>query len=478
MSLVSSVIRRVIIPSILSRKEPIVPSRLPRYIGLRLVFLLLSFPLAGGVPQDVFGEKVATEKWNISADKVVRYENPNSIVAQGNVILEKNEKVVPKVKASLKTTAWSELLEETGDQTEAAAEQIEQGNVPQYRTTVTIKADWIVYDVELETIKAKGNISIITNDEQLYAKEVTLSLTDETGKFTDATILRKDQSLHLEGKMIEKTGVDTYRIDDGWVITCKLEEGQTPPWSFASSSTDITQGGYAVLKHATFKIKDVPVFYTPYMILPAKSTRQTGLLYPYLSTSDIDGFGFNVPMFLNISESTDFTFFPEYYSNRGFMPGGEFRYAFSNTDKGMFTASFLDDRLSRPSETDYYQETGYVHDNSDRYWIRGKVDHTFAGSWQSRLDLDIVSDHEYLTEFNSGITGYRKTYDNYLETFGRAFQNQTESKRQNSFKTLRSYQGMSLEANLLAIDDTFTFASTSFTPLWKLPGIGFSGAMP
>lgn len=463
--------------TIISRKESTVSLRLSPIPGLHLALLMFFSQLACNIPQDVFAEKVATDKWNISADKVSRYENPNSIVAQGNVILEKNEKVVPKTAQQLQTTAWSELLEEKNVKPVVRADQIEKDNVPEYHTTVTIKADWIVYDVELQSIKAKGNVQILNKDEQLFAKEVTLNLTKETGKFTDATILRDEHSLHLEGKVIEKTGYDTYRIDDGWVITCKLQENETPPWSFSSSTTDITQNGYAILKHARFNIMDVPVFYSPYMILPAKNTRQSGFLFPYFSTSTISGFGFDVPFFLNISDSADVTFFPEYYSKRGFMPGAEFRYVASATNKGMFTASFLNDNLSDPSETGYYRETGYTHDNSDRYWIRGKADQTF-GDWQTRLDLDIVSDQDYLNEFNSGTTGFRNTYDRYLGSFGRAFQNQTDTLRQNSLKTLRSFPGMSLEADLLAIDDSNTNASTTNTPLWKLPEISFSGALP
>lgn len=452
--------------------------RLTFFPGSRLLLLSLCVQLGTATIDFAHAEKVATEKWNISADKVIRYESPNSIVAQGNVILEKNEKVTPRPKKELKFSSWAELLEEDQKPAEARADQVEKVAVPEFQITTTIKADWIVYDVEFESIKAKGNVHIITKDEELFASEASVNLPKETGTFTDATILRNELSLHLEGKSVEKTGLDTYRIGDGWVITCKLEEGQTPPWSFAAANTDIRQGGYAVLTHARFNIKNVPVFYTPYMILPAKNTRQSGFLYPYFTTSSLDGFGLNVPFFLNISDSFDATFYPEYRVNRGFMPGADFRYVSSVSNKGTFSATFLDDQLSDPSETDYYQETGYTHDNSDRYWLRGKANHTFAEVWQTRLDLDIVSDQDYLNEFNSGPSGFRKSYDSYFETFGRGFQNQTDYNRQNSLKTLRSFKGMSLEANLLAINEVHTNASESNTPLWKLPSVGFSGALP
>lgn len=466
------------VPTTISPKECTVSLCPFRMVRLRFAFAVLCCLQINGVAEYAQAEKVSTEKWNISADKLMRYEQPNSIVAQGNVILEKKEQYSPKKTAGVERSSWSELLEENETKTEAAADEVVKEVAPEYRTTVAISADWIVYDVEQETIKAKGNVKITTTEDQLTAKEAVLSLAKETGKFTDATVVRQEMSMHLEGKSIEKTGFNTYRIIDGWVITCKVEEGETPPWSFASADADVKQGGYAELHHAIFKIRDVPVFYLPYVIVPAKNTRQSGFLFPEFSTSKNAGFGMNLPFFLNISDSADLTLFPEYYFERGFMPGAEFRYVSDVKDKGMFTASYLDDQLSDPSETDYYQSTGYTHDNSERYWLRGKADQIIAGDWQTRLDIDIVSDQDYLREFDSGVTGFDSTYTRYLKTFGRGFQNDTDVYRQNSLKTLRSWSGMSLEANLLAIDDTRTDASDTDTPLWKLPNVIFSGAQP
>ena len=454
-------------------------SRLPRLFTFRrLVILFVSLTLAGFTQQGM-AEKVSTEEWNISADNVVHYNNPNSIVAKGNVILKKKKQLPlhpPKVKSVV--TSWSELLEEGAELPETTADEISDKSETVYKTTVTIKADWMVYDVELESIKAKGNVLIITGEDQLRATEGTIKLTNNTGRFVDAKIIRKQHSLHLEGKSIEKTGFDTYHIQDGWVITCKVEEGEVPPWSFSSTDVDIRQGGYAFLKHAKFNIKNIPVFYTPYMVVPVKNTRQTGLLFPEFSNSTNGGFGFNIPLFLNISESMDATFFPEYFVNRGFMPGIEFRYVERANDKGMFSANYLDDKLSDPSETDYYNDTGYTHTNSDRYWLRGKADHVFGDSWISRLDIDVVSDQDYLTEFKAGTTGFKKNHDSYLETFGRGFQNETSLYRENSFKVLRNWDGISFEANFLAIDEASSDPRDTNTPLWKLPGMDFVGAVP
>jgi len=456
-----------------------VPLRLFRFTHFQFSLALFALLCSCGFICQARAEKTSTEEWNISADKIIRHEVPQkTIVAQGNVILIKQEKLPPQPsKAQIESAAWAELLEEKVEETEITAEDVDQPAVPKYQTTMTIKADWMMYDIELESISAKGNVQIYTQDSELFAKEGTLSLQKETGSFSEATILQKDNTLHLEGKKIEKTGPDTYRINDGWVITCKLESGETPPWSFSSSQTNVRQDGYAVLRHARFNIRNVPIFYSPYLLVPVKNTRQSGFLFPEFSSSENNGFGFNLPFFLNISDSADATFFPEYLTNRGFMPGVEFRYVAGASDKGTITASYLDDKLSDPSETDYYNDTGYTHDNSGRYWIRGKADHSFA-DWQTRLDLDLVSDQDYLTEFDSGVTGFEKTHNRYLDVFGRGFENQSDTLRENTLKTLRSWNGISLQASLLAIDEADTNADDTNTPLWKLPSIDYSGVVP
>lgn len=424
-------------------------------------------------------ETAATEEWQIAADKITRYEDPKSIIAEGNVVLTKREQLPPELsKKQQKDLQWSALLEEPAPvSVETTGQTLEKNITPRYETRVTIQADWIAYDIDRNSIKARGHVAIKGADDEIRAEEGVVDLGKETGTFTDATILRKSLDLHLEGKTIEKTGFNTYHIKDGWVITCKLKDNETPPWSFASTDTTITEGGYAVLKNATFRIKNVPVLYSPWMIVPAKNKRQTGLMFPELSSSDRNGFGLNLPLFVNVSDSSDLTLFPEYYTDRGVMPGMEFRYVLGEAQKGTFMGSFLQDKLTDPSEIDYYQETGYTHTNEDRYWLRSKIDHDLDNDWYSRIDLDIVSDRDYLTEFNTGSTGFTQSNNRFLTIYGRGFQNRTEDQRLNTMKVLKAWDSMSLQTHFLAINDVRA-DQTSPTPLWKLPALDFTGSLP
>ncbi len=423
-------------------------------------------------------ETVKTDEWQIEADKVLRFEDPPSVIAEGNVVLTKLRILPPKpAKKKVETSAWGLLLEEESAEVEEeiVTQEVTLNKEPRLITEMTIKADWVAYDVEQNSIKAKGNVAIFSDTDQLLAEEGVLNLSNETGTFKEATILREKLDLHLEGKTISKTGTNTYHIEHGWVVTCKVDEGKTPPWSFAASDTKVTQGEYATMKHATFRIKDVPVLYSPWLMIPVGNKRMTGLLFPEVSNSDQSGFGFNLPFFINLSDSSDITLYAEYFTNRGFMPGFEYRYVLSPQKKAGFMASYLNDDLSDPSEIEYRKDTGYTHTNQDRYWMRGKLDHDFANDVVTRIDLDIVSDRDYLTEFNSGVTGFQESNDRALDVFGRSFQNKTSDERINSMKFLKYWDGMAVEGVFLGINDVRE-DKDSPTPLWKLPSLDFTGS--
>lgn len=152
------------------------------------------------------------------------------------------------------------------------------------------------------------------------------------------------------------------------------------------------------------------------------------------------------------------------------MPGMEFRYVLGEAQKGTLIGSFLHDELSDPS-------VSYTHTNQDRYWLRGKIDHDLPDNLYTRIDLDVVSDRDYLTEFNTGYTGFNPTNNRFLSVYGRNFQNYTDDQRLNTVKVLKAWDSMSLETNFLAVNDVRRDPNSS-SPLWKLPGLDFTGSLP
>lgn len=442
-------------------KPPIVPSP---------ILALLVFLLACGLllPFPVLADWGDARQWNVTADKMTRVEDPPTLVAEGNVLLEKKEPTGPPPKTS---ASRSSQPPETGE--------VPEGEV-NLKTVTTIRADWVSYDVTQGIMQLKGHVLIDIGPDHLSAESGRLDLNTSTGTFDQATVLRREMEVHLEGEVVEKTGSLTYHIKDGWVITCKLEPGQTPPWSFAAADVEITDGGYAYLKHATFRILDVPVLYTPVMLLPAKRKRQTGFLFPVYGQSNRDGFSLETPFFINLSESADLTIYPHYYFKRGLMLGTEYRYVLDEESKGMVMGNYLDDKLSDPSETNYYSDGKFTHTNKERYWLRGKIDHS-AGKWVSRVDIDIASDLDYLREFDNGYTGYTASDDRFSKVFNRGLISDSNQFRENTLAALRSWDnGTSLLGEIMAVNDISEQVYTADNPsrAWQLPSITYSGARP
>lgn len=440
-------------------------------LALFLVFVASSFL---GAP--LVSAESATGQWEITADKITKYDDPPRVIAEGHVVLEKKEPVTrPK---DPRPAQWNSLLGEPQGVQAGGEKAVE--TVTEIKTTTTVKADWAEYDVKLGKIQARGNLLIDVGTDQLTAESGSIDLQGAVGTFDNAVVVHQGQDIHLEGRVVEKTGDLTYHIKDGWIVTCKLQPGEVPPWSFGAADVEITDGGYAFLKHATFRIKDVPVLYSPVMLLPAVRKRQTGFLFPSIFTSSRDGFGIETPFFINLSPSTDLTLFPRYMANRGMMTGAEFRYVLDENSKGMLMGNYLADALSDPSEVSYYQDGQFTHTNSDRYWLRGKVDQNI-GQWVTRLDLDVASDLDYLREFDTGSTGFSSSQDKFSKVFGRGFSDKANQYRDNTLGVLRSWEnGTSLQGELFAVNDLSEKAYTADDPsqVWKLPSLTYAGLLP
>jgi LPS-assembly protein len=72
--------------------------------------------------------------------------------------------------------------------------------------------------------------------------------------------------------------------------------------------------------------------------------------------------------------------------------------------------------------------------------VRGKYD-GWLGSpkWKIKLDLDLVSDQNYLRDFQHGPTGYDKTREEFLDVFGRDIENKDSLHRLNKAYVSRSW---------------------------------------
>ena len=377
------------------------------------------------------------EPWEITADRITRFKDPAIIVAEGNVVLRRS-----KVDAAGMTV---------------------------------IKADWVRYHVSLGEVEARGHLILESASEQVEAGAAQLNLSAQTGTLEDATLIldHGEYVIRISGSKMNKTGEDTYTVKNSRITTCPPRPGKVLPWVVKSKDVRVRKNGMAVLKPATLMIREKPVLYTPYLTFPAKIKRESGFLFPEFSSSDRDGAGLVTPYFVNISPSVDATLFPGYLAERGILAGAEFRYVADANSRGTFGLNYLHDKKEDTAD-DNFNSDGILRGDTNRFWLRGKADHDFGDRMTGKLDLDFVSDQDFLQEFRKGMSGFDANDRQALKNFNRGFQEETITQRKSTMQLVKSWSSMSMLGGLTVIQDAKEVRS-AVTPAQALPRVLFNG---
>lgn len=422
------------------------PVLICRCLTLLLVLLILSIsrePLfaADSKSNNYFQDSAAAISrtgWQITADKITRYADPDRIVAEGNVILHPRE--------------------ETG------------------AGVTVLQADWISYNKLEGKVEARGNIVLRREKRDLTAEKAILDLDTQEAAFSEATLFIPKYQLHFTSRQIDKEAGDTYHFREGYYTTCLMEEGKNPPWHLNTGEGTLHLEGLGHLRNTVLRVKGLPVFYLPYIPVPLSRERETGFLLPELSSSSRSGVGISTPYFFNLSPSSDLTLYPGYLSRRGVSTGAEFRYFSDYESKAFMGISYLNDR-TRDTLTDDYKSDGYLRQEENRYWLWGKIDHDFGQRLSARLDLDIVSDQDYLQEFEKSISRFDDLDDDMLDQTGRGFEEPSLPYRSSRFNLSKSWDSAFLGGQLIAVDDNDSPRTTA-DQINSLPHLIFSGSSP
>ena len=405
-----------------------------------LIFAGLS-PLAWGANMDQLFEENPDAPWHITAD-TISYDDPSRrYVADGSVRIS--------------------------------------------RGRVRLTADHVRFDHRTMDATASGHVVLVSGKDVLIGDSVDINLQDQVGTVTQGTVFLEENHFYIRGDKIEKLGENTYAAERATLSSC---DGQAPAWKITGRKLDVTLEGYGVIRHAALWARDVPVLYTPIFVFPAKRQRQTGLLPPEVGTSSRKGTFITQPFYWAINEQSDLTVYETYMSDRGNKIGLEYRYKVDPLTEGTAMFDYLNDRKIDDGIGDNSDDWGYTDDNflrpdDDRYWFRMKHDQNLPLGFTGRIDLDIVSDQDYLTEFRSGMTGYDKTREYFRDTYGRDLDDYDDPIRTNQAIATRHWDRFSLNSGIVWLDDTTErwtdqFAATQTLPkldtqLQRLPIIRF-----
>lgn len=403
--------------------------------GLMLLFASLSGPPCTLlVASDPLMEDDPTQPWHIAADKITRDQKTGDLIASGNVIIAKQGK--------------------------------------------RLSADRIVFNQTTGDIRAEGHVILTAGKDVLTGSRVAMNLNTRKGVIDQGTLFIDSNHFYITGDRIRKTGPDSYTVEGAAVTSC---DGDNPDWKITGKKLEVTIEGYGYVTDAAVWARSLPVLYTPYLAFPAKIKRQTGLLAPQTGISERKGFEYIQPLFWAINDPTDATFYAHYMNDRGMKIGAEYRYVLDEASKGTAMADgFTDDQID--DGTAENQKWGYPDDdltreNTDRYWLRMKHDHLLSYGITAKIDLDVVSDQDYLKEFRGGYTGFEDTDTYYTKSFGRGLDPIDETVRANQISFNKTGRKYSLTADILWNDDVVTRRSgVADSTLQTLPRITYTAS--
>jgi len=341
------------------------------------------------------------------------------------------------------TVIYKGSAPDAGDAHPDKISSVSDSDVPAEGNFVSIEADAMDYDHSRDLYHARGKVSIFYSGSALFADEVELdkknnmatargdallkmgddtlrgekivfNIEDKTGAAFKANAFYAKNNFYVTGEKIEKRSEDRYFIEQPAATTC---EGDRPDWQITGSEMKVTIEGYGSVKNACLRARGIPLLYVPYILFPAKTKRQTGLLLPHLAYSrDKDGVDIEIPFFWAMSQRMDATFYQRYMEKRGFKEGVEFRYYLGDRSFGILYGDYMEDNKDILETVD--PPTSRDWQGMHRRWSYYFHHQTnLSPQLYFRTDLNKVSDKWYFKDFSS----HNYYLDNYSIKAGDAF---------------------------------------------------------
>jgi LPS-assembly protein len=378
---------------------------------LVVVAVLGSMKALQAAPQSPMFDQGGQEPWHLEADEFTYDARQGFYTARGNVILR------------------------SGDR--------------------TIKADEMRLDALTRRAILEGHVRLQRAGDWLEGERANLDLDEEAGTIEQGRGFLAKNHFYFGGPVVEQLEPQVYHIESGTFTTC---DGKDPSWHFRASDLEVTVDGYGFAQNARFYAGPVPILYTPYLVFPAKTERQSGFLPPQLGHSSRLGWFVDLPFYWVISDSADATLYTNYMTQNGLMEGAEFRYAASEKSKGLLRFDYihdLDPLDRKEQQQDYYESApGLLGYFQDRWWWRSKQDFALPQGITGKFDVDVVSDPYYLREFNTGFSSFKDSNSAFQRTFGRGFLNdETSTFRESTLQANKTWFTQSVNADFHYYDN-------------------------
>lgn len=267
-------------------------------------------------------------------------------------------------------------------------------------TEMRLQADEIDYDEEKAYAEARGNVRYdnYVSGEHLEADKVEYQIDAETGRYYNVRgsspaklearpgVLTTTSPFSFQGKWAERIE-NRYILHEGFITNCKLPR---PWWILTGNTFDVLPGKRAIAKNSTFRLKRIPLFYTPVFYKSLERVpRKSGFLTPNLTNSNRRGITLGAGYYWAINRSYDLMYRSQWFSKRGFGHNVDFRgKPARNTEFNYLLYGVNDKGFLNPDGTRRPAEGGFLSTLTGRselkYGFRASGVFNYLSSFQFR----------------------------------------------------------------------------------------------
>ena len=289
----------------------------------------------------------------------------------------------------------------------------------------TLTADHIEINFKTRILEAKGGCIYSTESTSIWGDEMRFNIDNRQGEVLRGRV--SNGRFTLRGETIHRLNEGRFKTQWGEYTTCA---DCAPSWTILAEDVDMQIEGYAFFKNVTPRVKDSPIFWFPYLFMPMKTRRQSGILFPAFSFGSSNGTTIVLPYFWAVDRSADLTFGLGYYSRRGLHMQGEARYAL---EYGSASANFQFNR-----DSDFYQQFQF---GSNRWGFSVDQNHKLPWGIKENLSLAEVGD-SYFPYYFGDIRGGNDVFLGSILMFSKSAQSWNASLSFERYRNLLRTDGL------------------------------------
>jgi LPS-assembly protein len=284
------------------------------------------------------------------------------------------------------------------------------GNVVILHKKDTLYGQSASFDMKNGTFKLQGNVRYISENLTLYGSILEFNM--KTGQLLMENARVVSETFNIVAKRVEKKTKVDYYAEDAEFSTCR---NCPESWSIYGEKIDLTIGEYVTIRNGLIKTNGIEIMIIPYIVLPIKKDRESGLLFPVFSQRNNEGVAVLQPWFWAISEDKDMTLSPAFWASRGYGTDIQYRQAFSQYEWMELNSRVLSDEIYLPGKLDSSDSGTETFRHFTEAEAHLQPNHNLNSHirYTELRDLDMVKEFSNYTD--SRIIGSEVGFNGYLD---------------------------------------------------------------